>query len=403
MTGQILMPKLGLTMTEGLVTEWHVEAGGKVQAGDILFSVETEKIVTDIEAPATGEILEITVPEGETVPVGSVVAAWTGPTASMDYEAEDDEGGDALESGEQALPEQHSSPSADKVTGRVRVSPSARRMAKQHAIVLESVMGTGADGEIKLADIEREVAKTQSQSTTPDQAAARPENTSRPATRFEKIVAQRLTQSKQTIPHFYVQAHADVTDLIKRRSTHNQAAAPEERISFNDLVIFGLGRAFAQSPEANSIWQNETIECLSTVDIGMAVNTERGLFVPVLRDVSSISINALAIQARDMVARAKSGKLGPADMEGGAVTVSNVGMFGSVTLLPIINPGQSAILGVGAPQAVFRPDKDSAPELRHELPLALACDHRIYDGVMATRLMQQLCEVLARPADLLAE
>ena len=397
------MPKLGLTMTEGLVTEWHVEVGSKVQAGDILFSVETEKIVTDIEAPATGEIFEITVPEGETVPVGLVVAAWTGPTALIDYEAEDDAGDDALESGEQALPEHHSSPSVDTATGRVRASPTARRMAEQHGIVLESAMGTGAGGEIKLADIEREVAKTENQATTPDQAVSRPENTSRPATRFEKIIAQRLTQSKQTIPHFYVQAHADVTDLIKRRSTHNQAAAPGDRISFNDLVICSLGRAFAESPELNSIWQNETIECLSSVDIGMAVNTERGLFVPVLRDVSSVSINALAKQARDMVAKAKSCKLEPADMEGGAVTVSNVGMFGSVTLLPIINPGQSAILGVGAPQAVFRPDNDGAPELRHELPLALACDHRIYDGVMATKLMQQLCEVLARPADLLAE
>lgn len=395
------MPKLGLTMIEGVLTEWHVKVGSNIQTGDLLFSVETDKIVTDIEARAAGEIIDLIVAEGETVPVGSVVAAWTGPTASFEYEMENDGEGDEQNAVNQPPADQQEDTSTSAGVVRIVASPAARRLARQNHIDLESLEGSGPNGKVKLADVEEAMGNNDTGTPQIDRADAIEVASTRPATRFEKIVAQRLLDAKLTIPHFYLHAHADVTELLALRERQKRDLAVKQRFSLTDFVIFALGRAVAKMPELNAIWDDQTVISLPSVDIGMAVDTKRGLFVPVVRDIGSVDIHAISQQTRDLATRAKSGELSAEEMEGGAITVSNVGMFGSVTLLPIINPGQSAILGVGGPESVFRPDAEGAPELRTELPLAFACDHRIYDGVRATKLMHSLCNHLANPSKLL--
>jgi len=393
------MPKFGLTMTEGIVSDWNVGVGSTVKEGDVIFSVETEKIVTEVEARASGEIISIDAEAGETVAVGAVVATWTGPTASIEFEEEVAEG----PNGELAAPESsellNQSTESDR---RIKASPSAKRFATQHGISLKTVSGTGPGGRIKLSDLEQLVGNAVAGQDSGDSPNPT-EPATRNATRFEKIVASRLSESKQTIPHFYVHGTADVTDLIERRAAHNEKSGPAERLSFNDFVILAVARGLAELPELNAIWDSNTIKTPATIDISMAVDTERGLLVPVLRDLSSCSIQEVSQRSRTQSERARSGQLAAEDMEGGIMTISNVGMYGNVSLVPIINPGQSAILGVGAPSAVFRPDERAQPELRQEMPLVLACDHRIYDGVRATKLLQLVCRNLANPSNLLGE
>ena len=394
MSGEIVMPKLGLTMEEGIVSDWNVQVGSQVKAGDVLFSVETEKIVTDIEARADGEITSIDVPAGETVAVGAVIATWSGPSMALDHSTD---APDALH--EQATPaapiEDETSEAVEAKSSRIVASPSARRKAKQLGLDLPSITGTGPRGRITLADVEAATAPVDAVS-----APAGDERTSRSATRFEKIVARRLVQSKQTIPHFYVQAWADVTALLEHRKTMNAAARDGLRLTINDFVILATARALASMPALNVVWEEDQIVSLPTIDVGMAVDTELGLFVPILRDLAKADIRDVAAAARQAAGKARAGQLQPNEMEGGAISISNVGMAGAVTLIPIINPGQSAILGVGAIESVFRPDDDEAPVLRRELGLAMACDHRVHDGVRAAKLLSHLCGLLTDPAGL---
>lgn len=395
MSGNIVMPKLGLTMTEGTVSEWNVAIGSEVAKGDVMFSIETDKIVTEVEARDEGRILEILVAEGETVDVGVVVAKWTGPTASMDVESTN-EGESA------AMPEGSASvATATEVAaagGRVRASPSAKRIAKEHGIQLENVTGTGPGGRIQQSDVELH-AKGPSEQPAEPQVEEPP--TVRPATRLEKYVASRLQHSKQTIPHFYVHANADLTDLLAMREKMKAEAPVEPPPSVNDFIILATARAMSAQPALNSVWQDDEILQMASVDIGMVVDTENGLHIPVLRDVSNCSVYDVARSSRALGKRARAGELDLAEMQGGTMSISNVGMFGRVSLVPIINPGQSAIIGVGAPSGIFRPDGEGKPLLRQEAPLVLSCDHRIYDGVMAAKLLAAICEDLANPEEII--
>ena len=223
----------------------------------------------------------------------------------------------------------------------------------------------------------------------------------RKANPFEKIVAERVSDSKSQIPHFYVIAEANVSRLLYLRSEVNEASTSEARLSVNDFIIAAVARALGDFPELNSVWKDGEITTFATVDIGVVVSTDKGLYIPILNDLSEKNIREISGMMSDMAARANSGKLTLDDMKGGAMSISNVGMYGSVTMLPIINYGQSAVLGVGAPADIFRPDENGAPSLCKEIKLALACDHRIYDGVKATQLLGRITDILTAPEQLI--
>lgn len=401
----ILMPKLGLTMTEGLVAEWRVRPGQAVRAGDVLFVVETEKIATEIEAQGEGRIESIAAEAGATVPVGAVVATWTGPpSGALEHEPV----------GRTAAPPPLAAEPGPRPNGRDRVlaTPFARRLARQGGIDLTRLAGSGPRGRIKAADVEAAIARAKAPGARPAPATApeaRPISPApassvsgerRPATSFEKVVARRLTQAKQTIPHFYVLTEADVTRLAEMRQELN-ASGEAVRISLNHMILAAAGRALARMPETNRLWVEDDIVRLSGSDLGVAVDTPRGLVAPVLREAGSLSLDGVAARAAALVERARAGTLAAADFEGGALSVSNVGMFGASHLVPIINPGQSAILGVGAAKPVFRPDRAGAPALRQELGLVLSCDHRVWDGVTAARFLDLVKQLLERPLQLL--
>ncbi len=387
-SAEIVMPKLGLTMTEGLIASWCVAPGDEVKPGDILFVVETEKVANDIAAEAAGRIGKILVAEGETAPVGMAVATWS--------------------SG--AGPATESTPKPTQEPARIVATPLARKQARAHDVDLSVVAGSGPNGRIKAADVAAAIASTpRSDVAAPAaRAVARPEPSTparagerrRPATAIEKVAARRLAESKRDTPHFYVLAEADVSGLLEFRDKMNREAKGA-RLSLTHFVLAVVARALDEAPECNSAWRDGDIALFDRIDIGLAVDTPRGLLAPVMRGVDRLGLDALATTAMRLVQAAREGRVGLDDMEGGAITVSNVGMFGVSRLVPIINPGQSAILGVGAVRPAFRPDETGAPKLCQELALVLSADHRVWDGVRAARFLDSIVRLLENPLRLL--
>jgi len=406
MTSAIVMPKLGLTMTEGLLASWRVQPGDQVADGDVLFVVETEKIATEITAQGPGRIETIEVSEGAVAPVGATVATWTGARASAAAPEAASTAPDAPPAAEvPAAPAP--APAAASDGGRILATPLARKLARGAGLDLSAIAGTGPRGRIKTADVE--AALRAGRKAPPQAPAAVPQArplpppaaaTRRPATGIEKVVARRLTEAKQTIPHFYVLAEANVTRLLALREELN-AQKGHPRLSLTHFVVAAVGRALRQMPETNVVWADDEVIQLAHGDVGVAVDTPRGLLVPVVRQADSRPLDEIARAMGTAVERARDGRLEAADLQGGAISVSNVGMFGASHLVPIINPGQSAILGVAAVKPAFRPDAAGAPALVQELGLVLSCDHRVLDGVKAARFLDLVTQFLQQPLSLL--
>ena len=374
----IVMPKLGLTMTEGTVASWQVAPGDDVNVGDVLFVVETEKAANEILAETAGRIGEILVAEGRTAPVGAALATWS------------------------ACPQHRPAPAA-----RVIATPLARKNAVEIGLDLKTIAGTGPNSRIKAIDVATaRAAALKPTSPAPVVEQDAPESPApiaekrRSVRTVEETAARRLSESKRDTPHFYVLAESDVTALLEFRSKLNRDATAL-RLTLTHFVIAAVARALAEAPDGNSVWNEGEIVGFDTIDVGVAVDTPRGLVAPVLRDVGRLGLDALANKATLLVQSAREGRLRPDDMAGGAITVSNVGMFGASRIVPIISPGQSAILGVGAVRPAFRPDRAGAPKLCQELGLALSADHRVWDGVTAARFLDLIVQRLEQPLLLL--
>jgi pyruvate dehydrogenase E2 component (dihydrolipoamide acetyltransferase) len=331
---QLLMPKLGLTMTEGTVVEWPIAAGGTFARGAVCVVVETDKVANEIEAPGAGRLVKILVQEGETVPVGSVLAEW-------ETDAEQTE--------------------AQAAAGTATVPAAAATPA----------------------------------------VAAGPEPVRRKAGASELAAARRLTAAKQNIPHFYLSTEIEVSALQVQRAQWN-ADGTRPKLTLTHLFLAALARTLAAQPELNRIWDEECFVDLPGVDIGIAVNTDCGLLVPVLRNADRMDLGQLAQAAAGLVARARSGALSPEEVGGGAITLSNAGMFDVTYMGSIINPGQAAILGVGSERRRFRPDASGAPQLAREIGVVLSCDHRVLDGVHGLQLLNGVRKRLELPAQLFA-
>ena len=396
----LLMPKLGLTMTEGLLASWQVAVGDAVKAGDVLFVVETDKIATEVEARSAGTIVSLDIAEGETVPVGAALGQWTGVSSTSEEDTKPPPDPVHRETMPEPATPNSGVGDSDPSTSRVKATPLARRLAASRGINIRHLQGSGPGGRIKAIDVEQARAGWPVIEPVPP-PATRDAPLRRPATRMETIIARRLTEAKQTIPHFYAFADLDITEVLRLRQDLNADAGTMMPVSVTHLLLAALARALALDPKLNARWDDSAIVQFATIDVGLAVATDAGLMVPVLRGVDRLGLDALASSATSLVDRARSGKLGADELEGGAISISNVGMFGADALAPIINPGQSAILGVGRPKPVFRPDEGGRPELRQELRLVLSCDHRIYDGVAAAKLLDRLRGFVEHPLRLL--
>jgi pyruvate dehydrogenase E2 component (dihydrolipoamide acetyltransferase) len=401
-----LLPKLGLTMTEGVLAEWTVAPGARFKAGDCVFVVENDKAASEIAAEHDGVMGEPLVAAGATVAVGEVIGHWddgaaAAPTATAARS----------ESRVDAAPAGRSEPAAlagETTFARRPVTPWARQLAKRHGVDLSSVAGSGPRGRVRGRDVEAARRMLpESASVAAAVPAVAPSPPARPAggrvlpfDALRRRAAASLVAVKQQAPHFYLAREAEVSALLELYARLKDPDA-EPRITLNHFIVAAVGRALVAHPDLNRVWCEEGALLLDGPDVGIAVNTERGLVVPVVRNAGRLGLGALARQANALVERARHGRLSAGEMSGGAITVSNAGMHGLAAMASIIVPGQAMILGVGAVRDLFRPDAQGAPALRREITLTLSVDHRVLDGVAGATLLSAMVDALAHPTRLL--
>jgi pyruvate dehydrogenase E2 component (dihydrolipoamide acetyltransferase) len=424
MRQSLLMPKLGLTMTEGIVAEWSVQVGKPFKAGQCLYVVETDKVATEIEAPADGVLLETQVAVGQTAAVGTVLAYWEPSTNSQSKgaplnlvpdsippPASEPNAQPAIDHEAmtpQAMIPASSSPSlqpegSSRSGERIIASPYARKRAREVGVPLTSVAGTGPGGRIVARDIDaaikRAVPSAPSAVPSAPSALVGSGNLIEPSNR-QKLIAQRLTQSKQEIPHFYLFRDIDVTELLHFRKKLNSGET-ESRISMTHLITRAVALALGKHPEANRIWTQDGIRTFDQIDIGIAVDTDRGLVAPALMDIGSVPLLGLVERVETLISNARSGRLSSTPTANPVITISNAGMHNVTYMASIITPGESMILGVGGIKPVFRPDENEQPTLRQEMGVVLSVDHRVLNGVDALKFLNTLSQFLEKPLRLL--
>ncbi len=416
---EVTMPRLSDTMEEGTIASWLKKPGDAVSKGEVLAQIETDKATMDLTAFEAGTLQEILAPEGATVAIGKPVArigsgAATGATSRSEGAQPSGGEGAAISRGEASQPSdtERGEPSdGDASNGKVRASPMARHIAAEHGLDLAHISGSGPQGRIIRADVEAALSAPAAATPAPEtQEAQQTQQQPQPRDGDERValsamrrtIARRMAESTRTVPHFYLTTTVDATELSALRKQINDQTAEANRvkITFNDLIVKGSALAIRQVPEVNVSFAEDSLIRHSHVNVGIAVATERGLIVPVLRDADLKSLGAIARETRDLAEKANGGKLQPPDYSGGTFTVSNLGMFGVEQFQAVINPPESAILAVGA---ITREPAEYHGEiaLRDRLRLTLSVDHRTLDGAVGARYLQALKALLEKPMLLL--
>jgi pyruvate dehydrogenase E2 component (dihydrolipoamide acetyltransferase) len=386
----IVMPKLGLTMSEGTLAEWLVGEGDDVAAGQPIFVVETDKISHEIEAGNAGRIVSLLTKPGDTVAVGAVVATWTGPGQAPEPACPPEQAVSGASSGKT----QHG-------PTRPVATPLARRLAASAGIDLASITPGAASQRIKARDIHAAVAARRPAGEAPVamQAPASPPAASATSA-IRRLIADRMVRSKREIPHFVVMANADTGRLESLRKELNGSGG-KTKLTITHFLVAAIGRAMATDPQLNAIWRDNDILTLPNIAVGIAVETENGVRMPVIDDTDHAPLDVIAGRINQAAERARAGRLKASDMADAAISLSNAGMFGVSALVPIIDPDQSFIVGVGKDEMIFRPADDGSPRARREITLTLAADHRLVDGAAGARLLRAIVDRIETPLDLL--
>ncbi len=401
---EVILPKVDMDMATGIIAVWHVKEGDTVKKGMPLFDIETDKAAMEVECPADGIIGNITAQKGAVVPVGQAVAhiyqIGESPSSTVISKAPE------LPVVMETRPNAASLPvlQVQVAFGQLLATPLAKRIARQNNIDLNLVSGSGPRGRIVAADVQ---AYRPAAVATPVLAPATAEQTIIPIDGMRRTIAQRLTQSKQTIPHFYLTSTCDLTTLLATRANLNARAplaenkTPLWKLSINDFVIKAMAMALRQVPLANVTWNETNIIQHNTSDVGVAVSVEGGLFTPVVRSAEAKSLSAISNEMKDLAARARARKLQPSEYQGGTTAISNLGMFGIEQFTAIINPPHASILAVGAGIEKFVP-VNGQPALRTQMICTLSVDHRAVDGAVGAQLLAAFRSFIEEPALMLA-
>ena len=432
---EILMPALSPTMEEGTLAKWLVKEGDKVSSGDIIAEIETDKATMEFEAVDEGTIGRIVVSEGsEGVKVNALIAILLedGENASemvLSSASADDAGDKAAVSAvsaEPATPNPTSSttpaPAAPATSDGTRIfaSPLARRIAADKGLDLSALSGSGPRGRIVKADVlaagsapskpapaaVSAVTSAPASSVSSDAIAkiyADREFTEIPLDGMRKTIAARLTEAKQTIPHFYLRRDIKIDNLLSFRGQLNkQLEARGVKLSVNDFIIKACALALQTVPTANAVWAGDRVLQLTPSDVAVAVAIEGGLFTPVLKDADQKSLSMLSAEMKDLAARARSKKLAPHEYQGGSFAISNLGMFGIDNFDAVINPPHGAILAVGA--GVKKPviDSEGQVSVATVMSVTLSVDHRVIDGALGAELLKAIVDNLENPMGMLA-
>ncbi len=428
MATEVTMPKLGLTMEQGTVLTWKKKAGDLVGEGEVLLVIQTDKVEFDVESPAAGTLLRLLANEGDVVPTGDVIAyvgeadeklenapaprvgaAAAGRVAAspvarnlatelgVDLSAVKGSGPGGRIVKEDVL-KAAEAPSAAPVSadGRVFISPLAKRLARERGIDYSRIRGSGPNGRIIKNDILQAEQKPEAAPTIATSPGGILESI--PVRGMRQVIAQRMVQSWTSIPHVTEVIDVDATKIVEMREAH-QSVWEEHygvKISYNDIFVHQIARAIRRFPRVNSRLNGNVIEILEEVNIGVAVEVDEGLMVPVIRNADRKNVGQIAGEIRDLAERAREGRINPDELAGGTFTISNLGAYGIQTFTPIIDLPNSCILGIGkitkTPVVV-----DNVVAIRDVVYLSLSFDHRIVDGAPAAQFLALLKETLEDP------
>ncbi len=411
MAKEVRLPQLGQTMEEGTVVGCMVKVGDEVKKGDCIFEIETDKATLEMESPAEGFVKYIIAEVGQTLPVGTLILVLGEKDEEVPQSFVDSlkaagsavavEAASAVV-GEPAKPETQPIKSADKI----KASPRARKLAEQLGVDLSKVTGTGPGGRITEQDIEKSAASI---STEPAEEKL---GETIPVNRLQKITAQRMLKSKHEIPCFYLTVKADVTELVKLRNKLNRTSDVHPvgnstgdnmrrkgkisngvKVTYNDFIIKAVAIGLEKFPVMTGQSAGDTIHLAKTIDIGLAIAVPGGLVAPTIKDVNKKDVFQVARDSKALIEKARSNKLAPTDLEGGCITVSNLGAFGIDSFIPIVVPGQCSILGIGRISDTCVPD-DSSFIVRKLMSMTLSIDHKVTNGAYAAQFLDFVRKLL---------
>ena len=442
----VLMPQLGETVAEGKITQWFKSAGDAVKPGDNLFEIETDKVSMEVPSTTAGVLAEIRVPAGEVAPVGAVVAviadgaaASAAPAAETPSKPAPSSAAPAARPAPVAAPIAAAQPAMAapikldpffevrtpqrnygpaRLAGGRSATPLARRLAAEGGIDLAAISPSGPHGRIVARDVE--AAARAAPKAAPGVALATGPSAEEvkalyrdvpfqevPLDGMRRIIATRLVQAKQTIPHFYLTADVEIGRLITLREEAN-AAAPKDgdgkvafKLSLNDLIIKAWAAALQRVPAANAVWAQDRILRFQHCDIGVAVAIEGGLIAPVIRRAEMKALSVISNEMKELAARARARKLTPDEYQGGSSAISNLGMYGVREFSAVINPPQATLLAVGAARRQAVETEDGGVAFASVLAVTLSCDHRVVDGALGAELLAAFKSFIERPVTML--
>ena len=390
----VIMPKFSMTQEEGRVMAWLVAEGDIVEKGDPLLEVETDKVTMEVEAPESGVLRGVAVKEGDVAPVTAVIAhivlpgeVWRAEPVKATPVAQRVAAAAGVNVGDVPAAGKVRRQDVEAYLGKVRATPVARRLALVQGVDLTAVNGSGPHGRVQAKDVVSPVVE---------------EKAVQPVSAMRRTIAERLTRSYQTIPHITFTVAADmtaVTDLRRRLNERGDGV----KVSVTAVLVKVCAWALGRQPLVNASWRVDGIQLHEQAHIGVAVALDDGLIVPVVQNAAHLGLAAIAEQVQDLTARARNGRLQPADVQGGTFTISNLGMWGVEQFTAVINPPQSAILAVGriVKQPVVETAVGDELVIRPMMKMTLSVDHRIIDGAVAARFLQDVVAALEQPDRLL--
>jgi pyruvate dehydrogenase E2 component (dihydrolipoamide acetyltransferase) len=414
----VRMPSVLAEATEAVLSEWLIEPGAHIAIGDVLAEIETDKAIVEYAAEIEGTIARLLVKPGAKVAVGDPIAIVLGAgedpsSALVDEDPTPAVVEPATPAAATTTPTPPSSPDqigAQEVvaqeqlvapfsSGRIVASPIARRIAAERSVDLALVTGTGPNGRIVRRDVEAYTAGPAAASSVVPVTASTGGFTDVPLTAMRRAIARRLTESKTTVPHFYVTAHVRVDRLLALRQEVNRVGS--RKISLNDFIVKAVAAALVDVPAANAIWTGDAIRQFENVDVAVAVAVPDGLLTPVVRGANRLAITELSVQLAELAQRARSGRLQQHELEGGSFAVSNLGMYGVDEFSAILNPPQSGILAVSAAKQQPVVGDDGQLAVGTVMTVTLSADHRVVDGAVAAEWVAALSSRLKDPLSLL--
>lgn len=407
----VLMPKLGFDMQEGVLNTWLKEIGETVNKGDIIAEIESDKATLELESQLTGTLVKTLVQAGDIVPVGARLAIVGEPdedvTGLLEGVGKSDSIGKAKSEQPARADVTTTIPSEEvKLTpvessdypGGVRATPVARRIAEERGIDLRRVNGSGPDGRIRRADVESFEAAPASKAAGKEmpEIVAGPESSEHPTSRLRQTIGRRMTESKTSVPHFYVTNEIDMEAALVLRRKLNALLPEEEKITVNDMILKAAALALREFPNLNASYAGANLLRHHRINIGSAVAVEGGLLTVVQKNTDSSSLRRIAADNRAMIERARSGKIHPDDISGGTFTVSNLGAFDVDHFIAIINPPDAAILAIGSAKQV-PVVQDGELRVGTRMKATISADHRVTDGAEAARFLQAFKVMLEEP------